>query len=133
MRLQMVVISALLVATMSLGMTSFIGTGLNEYNNSGSVDTANMERLNKIQNATSITEKAKERASNVESKSNFFNLPGVVKTAKLTYDALGLWAVFIGVIMEVTGLNQAPGNWPLTLATGALSVSITFIFIKRYF
>jgi len=134
MKLHMVVISALLVATMSLGMTSFISTGLSEYSDTTSdVDVSGMKKLDKIENATSITQKAKERASNVESKSNFFNLPGVVKTAKLTFDAVGLWGTFLQIIIEILGLNNAPGNWVKVLALGSLSVSVTFIFIKRYF
>lgn len=133
MKLRMVVISALLVATMSLGVTSFIGDGLTEYGVSNNVDTASMERLEKIENATSITNKAQERASNVESKSNFFNLPGVFKTAKLTFDAVGLWDTFISIILDITGLNKAPGNWIGTFVLGSLSISVTFILITRVF
>jgi hypothetical protein len=132
-KLHMVVISALMVATMSIGLTSFMGTGMNQYDTSSKVNTTNMERLNRIENATSITQKAKNRAANVESKSNYFNLPGVVKTAKLTFDAVGLWNTFLVIIIEILGLNHAPSNWPLLLATGSLGVSVTFIFIKRYF
>jgi len=134
MKLHMVVVSALLVATMSVGMTGFISTGLTQYNDTTSdVDVSGMEKLEKIENATSITQKAKERASNVESKSNFFNLPGVVKTAKLTFDAVGLWGMFLSTIVEILGLNNAPQNWPKLLALGSLSVTVTFIFIKRFF
>jgi len=133
MKLRMVVISALLVATMSVGITSFISDGLTEYGVSKNVDTESMERLEKIENATDITTKAQERASNVESKSNFFNLPGVFKTAKLTFDAVGLWDTFITIILDITGLDNAPGNWIGTLAVGTLTVSVTFILITRVF
>jgi len=133
MKLRTVVISALLVATMSAGVTSFISDGLTEYGVENNVDTGELEKLEKIENATSITRKAQERASNVESKSNFFNLPGVFKTAKLTYESVGLWDVFIGIILNITGLNQAAGNWIGTLAIGSLTVSVTFILITRVF
>jgi len=133
MKLRMIVVSALLLASMSIGMTSFISTGLTEYGVQNNVDTSSMENLQKIENATSLTQKAKQRASNVESKSNYFNLPGVIKTAKLTFDAVGLWNTFINVIVKIIGLNHAPGNWPVLFATGSLGVSVAFIFIKRYF
>lgn len=133
MKLRMIVISALMVATMSIGLTSFIGDGLNEYDTSSQVNQDNLKQLQKLENATSITQKAQQRAANVESKSNFFNLPGVVKTAKLTFDAVGLWSIFLNIISKVLGLNAAPSNWPVLLATGTLGVSVSFIFVKRYF
>lgn len=133
MKLEMIVVSALLIATMSIGLTSFISTGLTEYDVQNNVDTSSMKNLQRLENATSITQKAKDRASNVESKSNYFNLPGVVKTAKLTFDAVGLWNLFINIIVQIIGLNHAPGNWPVLFATGSLGVSVAFIFVRRYF
>lgn len=133
MKLRNVVISALLIATMSVGMTQFISDGLSNYDTSSKVNQENFEKLEKLQNATDITTKASERASNVESKSNFFNLPGVVKTAKLTFDSVGLWEQFLGIIAEILGLDAAPGNWPVLLGTGTLGVSVAFIFVKRFF
>jgi hypothetical protein len=133
MKLRTVVISALLVATMSAGITGFISDGLSEYGVQNNVDTGSLDKLEKIENATSITKKAQERASNVESKSNFFNLPGVFKTAKLTFDAVGLWDTFISIILSITGLNAAHGGWIGTLAIGALTVTVTFILITRVF
>ncbi|MFB6192651.1 MAG: hypothetical protein ABEK00_00195 [Candidatus Nanohaloarchaea archaeon] len=133
MKLRMVVISALLLASMSIGLTSFISTGLTEYGVQNNVDTSNMQKLQKIENATSMTQKAKRRAANVESKSNYFNLPGVIKTAKLTFDAVGLWNVFINIIVKIVGLNHAPANWPVLFATGSLGVSVAYIFVKRFF
>jgi len=133
MKLRMVVISALMIATMSVGMTQFISDGLSEYGTSSQVNQENFQKLQKLENATSITTKAQDRAENVESKSNFFNLPGVVKTAKLTFDSIGLWEQFLGIIAEILGLDAAPGNWPVLLATGTLGVSVSFIFVKRFF
>lgn len=133
MKLQHFVIAALVVATMSVGLTSFISTGLTEYGVSDNVDTAGMQKLEKMENATSITTKAKDRAANIESKSNFFNLPGVVKTGKLTFDALKLWNIFINTIVQILGLNHAARGWPAILATGTLGVTVSFIFVKRFF
>lgn len=133
MKLQSVVITSLLIATMSIGLTSFISTGLTEYGVQNNVDQSEFKKLQKLENATSIATKASERSSNVESKSNFFNLPGVVKTGKLTFEALGLWNHFFTVIMSVTGLNAAPAGWPALLITSVLGVMVSFIFVKRFF
>lgn len=133
MKLKDYVIGALLVATMTVGVTSFISTGLSEYGVQNNVNQQELDKLEKIENVTSITTKAKGRASNIESKSNFFNLPGVVKTGKLTFDALKLWDIFVGVIIDVTGLNNAAGNWPMIFLSATMSVSVAFIFVKRWF
>jgi len=133
MKLRNFVVAALAVATMSVGLTSFMSTGLEEYNVSDNVDTGGMQKLEKIENATSITTKAKDRAASVESKSNFFNLPGVVKTGKLTFDALKLWNIFINTIVQILGLHHAARGWPALLATGTLGVTVSFIFVKRFF
>lgn len=133
MKLKNIVISALAVVFMTVGLTSFIGTGLNEYNVSSNIDQTQFEQLEKIENATSISTQAGDKAANVESKSNYFNLPGVVKTGKLTFQALQLWDEFFTIIMDITGLDHAAQDWPLRLATSVMTVSVAFIFARRWF
>lgn len=121
--------SAILVATITVGITAFIGTGLAEYNVDQNVDQSELEKLEKIENATSITQKAESNAQNIQGRQNFFTLPNVVSTLKLPFEAAGLWKVFIGTIFEITDLNLA--NWAQTLILAVISSSVAFMIVRR--
>lgn len=123
------VIGALMIATVSVGLTGFISQGLNQYSQTSNVDTDGIEKLDKIGNATDIADRAQQRAENVEAKSQFFTLPGLVKTFKLAFDSIGVWDVFISTAVNLLGLNIV--NWPAAFATGAVTIAVAFIFARR--
>jgi len=129
MKPQTFVNSAILVATITVGITAFIGTGLTQYNVSENVDQSELEKLEKIENATSITNKAEENAQNIQGRQNFFTLPNVVSTLKLPFEAAGLWNVFIGTIFEITDLDLA--NWAQTLVLAVISSTVAFMIVRR--
>jgi len=123
------VIGALLVATVSVGLTGFISEGLNTYSKSSNVDTDGLKKLERVSNATDLADKAQQRAENVNAKSDFFTLPGLVKTFKLAFDSIGLWDIFISTSLNILGLNKV--SWPAAFATGAVTIAIAFIFARR--
>jgi len=131
LQLKEISIAGLLIATMAVGLTGFIGTGLDVYNVSSNVGQGELDRLNKIQNSSSLASEASSNAQNVQAQADFFTTPNIIEVGKTVFSSIGVWQVFINVFVDVLGINQA-GNWFKVLAVGALTISATFIFARRF-
>jgi len=124
-------IAAVMLTTMSIGITGFITTGIAEYDVAGNVQSSNVDRLEELEKSTSIAEQAQTQAEQAEARSSFFTLPSVVNLLRLPFESLGIWQTFIGIGFEFTGLNMAPGGWPSILAISAITIIIAFRFAGR--
>jgi len=129
--LRSIVIASLLMTTLSAGMYGFLTDGLTVYNAGADVDAGSLQELDKLGNdSAKIAANAQDQAEQVESKSDFFSLPGIINTLLTVFDAIPIWEQFIQVFAEVTGIDQA-GTWIYTLVTGILMVTASFIFVKQ--
>jgi len=128
-QLRYFVIGALLISTFSVGLTGFISDGLSLYNAESQVDTGKLDRLNQIDNSTQLADKAQTRAENVNAKSDFFTLPGLIKTLKLAFDSIALWDVFITESLALLGLAKV--SWLQALLSGAVVLTVSFMFAQR--
>lgn len=129
--LRSIVIASLLMTTLSAGMYGFLTDGLTVYNAGADVDAGNLQKLDKLgDNSSRIAANAQDQAEQVESKSDFFSLPGIINTLLTVFDAIPIWEQFIQVFAETTGIDQA-GTWIYTLVTGILMVTASFIFVKQ--
>lgn len=125
------VIGALMIATLTVGLTGFISEGINVYGVNSNVQQGQLSKLKQMDNQTNLATKAKQRAENVNAKSNFFTLPGLIKTFKLAFQSIGLWDIFFTTSTNILGLQQATGNWLVVLASASIMVLIAFKFGGR--
>lgn len=130
--LREITVSGLLIATLTVGLSGFVTEGLIKYDVEGNVDSGPLNQLKQVGNQTNIADRAQTRASGISAESNYFTLPNVVKTGRLVFDSIPILNTFISVFMNVTGLSMS-GNWFLVLASGALTISVAFIFARRWF
>lgn len=124
-------IAAVMITTMSIGVTGFITTGIAQYDVSGNVQDSDIDRLETLQNSTSIAQQAQTQAEEAEARSNFFTLPSIVNLLRLPFESIPIWQEFIGTIFDVTGLDMAPGGWPSVLAISVITIIIAFKFAGR--
>ena len=129
--LKEITIAGLMIATMAVGITGFIGTGLDIYNVEDNVDQGELDRLKQIQESSSLASNASTNAQNVQAQADFFTTPNIIEVGKTVFSSIGVWQVFINVFVDATGINMA-GNWFKILAIGALTISATFIFARRF-
>jgi len=131
LELKEITIAGLMIATMAVGITGFIGTGLDIYNVEDNVDQGELDRLKQIQESSSLASNASTNAQNVQAQADFFTTPNIIEVGKTVFSSIGVWQVFINVFVDATGINMA-GNWFKILAIGALTISATFIFARRF-
>jgi len=131
MKLQRWAYGGVFVKAIMIGLTGFITTGIAEYGVTDNVDSGEMQKLESIEDSTSIAQQAQERAEQAEARSNFFTLPNIVNLLRLPFEAIPLWEEFISVMLDVTGVNNAPQNWPMVLASSFLVITVAFKFARR--
>jgi len=122
---------AVIISTVMIGLTGFITEGINMYGVSDNVDQGKLDQLEQVQNSTGIAQEAQQRAEQAEARSNFFTLPNIVNLLRLPFQAVGMWELFIGTSMQILGLNLAPQNWPMMLASSFIIITIAYKFAKR--
>lgn len=121
-------IGAVMLTTISIGITGFITAGLAEYDVAGNVQSSDIDKIEELQNSTSIAKKAQTQAEQAEARSNFFTLPSVVNLLRLPFESIPIWQTFLGILAEFTGINMAPGQWPMVLAVSVITILIAFRF-----
>jgi len=131
MNLQRWAYGGVFISAVMIGLTGFITTGIAEYGVTDNVDNGEMQKLEDIQESTSIAQDAQERAEQAEARSNFFTLPNIVNLLRLPFEAIPVWEEFISVAMDVTGINNAPQNWPMMMASSFLVITVAFKFAQR--
>jgi len=124
-------IAGVFIATLMAGITGFITTGLSQYGVTDNVDTGQLEQLEKIENSTSIAQEAQRRAEQAEARSDFFTLPNIINLFRLPFESVPLIEQFAGVVIQVTGLHYAPGQWPLILVGSIVVIVVAFRFGGR--
>lgn len=122
---------AVMISTVMIGLTGFITEGISMYGVSDNVDQGQLQQLEQVQNSTEIAQQAQQRAEQAEARSNFFTLPNIVNLLRLPFQAVGMWELFIGVSMQTLGLNLAPQNWPMMLASSFIIITIAYKFAQR--
>ena len=131
MKLQRWAYGGVFITAVMIGLTGFITTGIAEYGVTDNVENGEMQKLEDIQESTSIAQDAQERAEQAEARSNFFTLPNIVNLLRLPFEAIPVWEEFISVAMDVTGINNAPQNWPMMMASSFLVITVAFKFAQR--
>lgn len=124
-------ISGVMIVTLAIGLTGFIAGGLEIHGLSGQVDTQELGELQDLQNSTGIAQTARERSENLEARSEFFSLPGVVNTLRTVFASIPIWQTFIGVTIETLGIQHATQNWPELLAVSALLIAVSYKLVMR--
>lgn len=119
------------IATVMTGLTAFIISGISVYGVTDSVDTGELDKLEKIENSTSIGQEAQRRAEQAEARSNFFTLPNIVNLLRLPFEAVPIWELFISTGLDILGINQAPDNWPMLMGSAFIVITIAFKFANR--
>jgi len=124
-------IGGVMIVTLSIGLVGFISSGLKLHGIQGNVDTDGLNELNDLQNTTGITSTAQERSEDLEARSEFFSLPGVVNTLRTVFQSIPIWQTLIGVTIETFGLQYATQKWPQILAVSSLLIAISYKFVMR--
>lgn len=124
-------ISGVMIVTLSIGIAGFIAGGLAVHGINGEVDTKELGELQDLQNTTGIAQTARERSENLEARSEFFSLPGVVNTLRTVFQSIPIWQTFIGVTIETFGIQYATENWPEILAVSSLLILISYKVVMR--
>ena len=124
-------LAGVFIATLMIGLTGFISTGLSTYQVTDKVDQGELQKLEKVENSTSIAQEAQRRAQQAEARSNFFTLPNIVNLLRLPFEAAPLLEQFANIAMEVLGLHHAPQQWPKMLVGSFILISIAFAFARR--
>jgi len=119
-------IGGVLISTLSVALVGFIAGGMSE--TGLSFEGGQFSQLQEIQESSQITETAQERSEDVEARSEFFSLPGVINTLRTVFQSIPIWEAMISTSIEIFGLQYATNNWPQILA-----VSVTFIMISYRF
>jgi len=114
-----------MISIMMSGLVGFISTGLNTYDVAGNSDSQNLEQLKQVQNSTSIAKEAQQRAQQAEARTSFFYLPQIVGLLKLPFQAIPVWQTFLGVSINVFGL-EIGAQWLLGLAVSYITITISF-------
>jgi len=129
------VVGAVTIAMLTIGVTGFISDGISVYQVSDNVDMGELEKLQTETNTqldnTNLADNARQRAENVESKSNFFTLPGLINTFKLGFQSIGIWDSFARISLNILGLGAAHGGWPRLLITSIIGILVAFKFAER--
>jgi len=123
-------IGGVMIATISLGLTTFIAGGMNITGYQGNVTSGELSELQQLQESSQITQTAQERSESVEARSEFFSLPGVVNTLRTVFQSIPIWEKMISATIEVFGLQYASQNWPQILAVSILFITISYRFAK---
>lgn len=129
------VVGAVTIAMLTIGVTGFISDGLSVYGVGDNVDMGELNQLeeetNKQLDQSNLADNARKRAENVESKSNFFTLPGLINTFKLGFQSIGIWDSFARISLSILGLGSAHGGWPRILVTSIIAILVAFKFAER--
>lgn len=120
-----------MIATVMVGLTGFISEGVSIYNVGGNVDSNELNKLEQIENSTSLATDAQQRATSANAVKDFTALPGVIEILKLPFEAIPVIGLFVQTSMDVTGLSSAHGGWPFALIMAFVSMSIAFLFARR--
>lgn len=122
-------IGGILLAMLSVGVTGVITGTLAVHGMNSQVDTSELEELSSLQNRTGISETAQQSAEDVEARSEFFSLPGVVNTLRTVFDSIPVWQTFITVAIDILGLGNAHGNWIQILAASSVLILVGYRFV----
>ena len=131
MKLQKWAMGGVMIATVMVALTGFITSGIAEYSLDNNFKSGGLDKLENLEESTSIAEDAQDRAEQAEARSNFFTLPNIINLMRLPFEAIPLWEQFAGVAIEVSGLSYMHGNWLVTLFSSFALISVAFIFAKR--
>jgi len=131
MNLKRWAIGGVFITTLMIGLTGFITTGIAEYGVTDNFQNGELDKLEDLEESTSIAQEAQKRAEQAEARSNFFTLPNIVNLLRLPFESVPIWESFLGTAMEVTGIYLAPGNWPMLLFGSFVIITIAFKFANR--
>jgi len=124
-------LAGVLIATVMVGLTGFISEGVSLYNVSDKVDQGELDKLEQIENSTSIARDAQRRAESINTRPDFSTLPGVIQILKLPFESIPVIGLFLSTLMDLTGVSAAHGGWPFTLAMAFVTVTIAFLIARR--
>jgi len=119
------------IATIMIALTGFITSGIAQYDVAGNFEDGKLDKLEDLEQSTSLAQDAQQRAEQAEARSNFFTLPNVVNLLRLPFEAIPLWESFVGVTISVTGLSYAHGSWLTTMFGAFALITVAFAFARR--
>jgi len=129
--LQKWAMGGVMIATIMIGLTGFITSGIAEYSVSDNFQSGNLNELEDLEESTSLAQDAQDRAEQAEARSNFFTLPNIVNLLRLPFEAVPLWESFIKTGLQISGLGFMHGNWLVTMFSSFALIAIAFAFSKR--
>jgi hypothetical protein len=131
MNLQKWAMGGVMIATVMVGLTGFITSGIAEYSLDSNFQSGGLDQLENLEEKTSIAQDAQDRAEQAEARSNFFTLPNIVNLLRLPFEAVPLWESFAGVALNVSGLGFMHGNWLITMFSSFALIAVAFGFARR--
>jgi len=131
MNLQKWAMGGVMIATVMVGITGFITSGIAQYSVDSNFQSGDLDKLENLEDKTSIAKDAQQRAESAEARSNFFTLPNIVNLLRLPFEAVPLWESFAAVAIDVTGLSYMHGNWLITMFSSFAVIAIAFAFASR--